>query len=132
MPTSSCPSRVSFPGAAGVHVSPHGANTRKINSLENIMAIKLCHHIKEDGILCKSAALHGRDYCYSHLTFRGRRMRIAQQRARQRPSRLELPPLEDLNAVQVAIMQVLDAITGDRIERHDAALVLYGLQQASS
>src|SRR5271165_615652 len=131
MPTSSCPSRVSFPGAAGVHVSPHGANTRKINSLENIMAIKLCHHIKEDGILCKSAALHGRDYCYSHLTFRGRRMRIAQQ-IRKQAWRLELPALEDLNAVQVAIMQVLDAITGDRIERHDAALVLYGLQQASS
>jgi len=99
--------------------------------LENIMAIKLCHHIKEDGILCKSAALHGRDYCYSHLTFRGRRMRIAQQ-IRKQAWRLELPPLEDLNAVQVAIMQVLDAITGDHIERHDAALVLYGLQQAAS
>lgn len=96
------------------------------------MAIKLCRHIKEDGIWCKSAALHGRDYCYFHLTFRGRRVRIAQQQARQQSWRLELPPLEDLNAVQVAIMQVLDAITGDRIERHDAGLVLYGLQQAAS
>jgi hypothetical protein len=100
--------------------------------LENIMAIKLCHHIKEDGVFCKSAALNGRDYCFFHLTFRGRRMRAAQHRARSTTWRLELPPLEDLNAVQVAIMQVLDAITGDRIERHDAGLVLYGLQQAAS
>ncbi len=96
------------------------------------MAIKLCHHIKEDGIWCRSAALHGRDYCYAHLTFRGRRMRAAQQRAQAGAWRLELPPLEDLNAVQVAIMQVLDAITGDRIERHAAGHLLYGLQTAAS
>ncbi len=96
------------------------------------MAIKLCHHIKEDGICCKSAALHGRDYCFFHLTFRGRRMRSAQQRAQTGAWRLELPPLEDLNAVQVGIMQVLDAITGDRIERHAAGHLLYGLQTAAS
>ena len=96
------------------------------------MAIKLCHHIKEDGIWCKSAALHGRDYCFFHLTFRGRRMRSAQQRAQTGTWRLELPPLEDLNAVQVGIMQVLDAITGDRIERHAAGHLLYGLQTAAS
>jgi hypothetical protein len=100
--------------------------------LENIMAIKLCHHIKEDGICCKSAALHGRYYCFFHLTFRGRRMRSAQQRAQTGAWRLELPPLEDLNAVQVGIMQVLDAITGDRIERHAAGHLLYGLQTAAS
>jgi hypothetical protein len=95
------------------------------------MAIKLCHHIKEDGIWCGSAALHGRDYCYAHLTFRGRRMRAAQQ-ARKRAWRLELPLLEDLNAVQVAIMQVLDAITEHRIDRHDAGHILYGLQNAAT
>jgi hypothetical protein len=95
------------------------------------MAIKLCHHIKEDGIWCGSAALHGRDYCYAHLTFRGRRMRAAQQK-RKHAWRLELPLLEDLNAVQVAIMQVLDAITEHRIDRHDAGQLLYGLQNAAS
>ncbi len=95
------------------------------------MALKLCHHIKENGIWCGSAALHGRDYCYAHLIFRGRRMRSAQQ-ARKHAWRLELPPLEDLNAVQVGIMQVLDAITEHRIERHDAGHLLYGLQTAAS
>ncbi|HME32088.1 MAG TPA: hypothetical protein VKG65_04985 [Terriglobales bacterium] len=96
------------------------------------MAIKLCHHIKQDGIWCRSAALQGRDYCYFHLTYRGRRMRVAQHRARQQAWRLELPPLEDLNAVQVGIMQVLDAITEHRIARHDAGHLLYGLQTAAS
>ena len=49
------------------------------------MAIKLCHHIKEDGICCKSAALHGRDYCFFHLTFRGRRMRSPSNAPRPAP-----------------------------------------------
>src|SRR5271166_3140117 len=147
MPTSSCPpprraqNRRSsgtpvppefFAWAASVHASPRGAKLCEIKSLETIMAIKLCHHIKEDGIFCQGAALHDRDYCYAHLTFRGRRMRAAQQQARGKTRRLDLPPLEDLNAVQVAIMQVLDAITGGRIERHDAGHLLYGLQTAAS
>ncbi len=95
------------------------------------MALKLCHHIKEDGIWCGSAALHGRDYCYAHLTFRGRRMRSAQQ-VRKHTWRLELPSLDDLNAVQVAVMQVLDAIAERRLERHDAGHLLYGLHMAAS
>jgi hypothetical protein len=103
----------------------------ELDSLEKTMPIKLCHHIKEDGILCGSAALHGRDYCYFHLTFRGRRTRIAQHRRRNESWRLELPPLEDLNAVQVGIMQVLDAITEGLIERRDAGHLLYGLQSAA-
>jgi hypothetical protein len=96
------------------------------------MAIKLCHHIRENGVLCNAAALRGRDYCYSHLTFRGRRMRAAQQRARSSAWRLELPLLEDLNAVQVGVMQVVDALIDDRIDRHRAGLILYGLQQAAN
>lgn len=96
------------------------------------MVIKLCHHIRENGILCNAAALRDRDYCYSHLTFRGRRMRAAQQRARSSAWRLELPLLEDLNAVQISVMQVVDALIDDRIDRHRAGLILYGLQQAAN
>ena len=95
------------------------------------MAIKLCHHIKADGIWCKSAALHGRDYCYAHLTFRGRRVRSARQ-ARKNAWRLELPLLEDLNSVQVAVMQVLDALTENRITHRDTGQLLYGLQNAAN
>ncbi len=95
------------------------------------MAIKLCHHIKEGGIFCGSAALRGRDYCHFHLTWRGRRERIARHRRRNQPWRIELPPLENLNAVQAGIMQVLDAICEGRLERRDAGHLLYGLQNAA-
>jgi hypothetical protein len=59
-------------------------------------------------------------------------MRAAQQRARSSAWRLELPLLEDLNAVQVGVMQVVDALIDDRIDRHRAGLILYGLQQAAN
>jgi hypothetical protein len=45
---------------------------------------------------------------------------------------LELPPLEDVNSIQIALMQVIDAILHNRLDSKRAGLVLYALQTASS
>lgn len=95
------------------------------------MSYKYCHHVKENGTLCRSAALRGRDYCYFHLRLRGRRMAMAQARARGERWRLQLPALEDMHAVQAGLMQVLDALATDTIDTRRAGLMLYGLQQAA-
>src|SRR5271157_4106629 len=94
---------------------------------EEKVVIKTCNHIKEDGFFCGSAAATGRDYCYFHLNIRGRRLRMARARARGERWSLDLPPLEDLYAVQVALMQVLDALGHQQMDRHTAGLMLYGL-----
>ncbi len=94
--------------------------------------IKTCNHIRENGKLCRSAAVTGRDYCYFHLSHRGRRLKMARARARGRRWRLELPPLEDLYAVQVGLQQVLDAMADGHLDRHLGGLMLYGLQQAAT
>ena len=96
------------------------------------MSFKYCHQVKEDGILCQSAAVRGRDYCYFHLRHRARRLAMAQAKARGQRWQLKLPPLEDLHAVQSGLMQVLDALATDTIDPRRAALMLYGLQQAAS
>jgi len=96
------------------------------------MPINHCHHIKVDGVFCQTPALHGRDYCHFHLRALGRRMRMARERARREPHVLVLPLLEDMNAVQVARMQVLDALASGLLEERRAGLLLYGLQQAST
>ena len=96
------------------------------------MPINHCHHIKVDGVFCQTPALRGRDYCHFHLQALGRRMRMARERARREPHRLVLPLLEDMNAVQVARMQVLDALASGLLEERRAGLLLYGLQQAST
>jgi len=91
-----------------------------------------CRHIKEDGFFCQGPPLRGREYCRFHLRALGRRMRMARERARREPHRLVLPILEDMNAVHVALMQVLDAVASGQIEERRAGLLLYGLQQAST
>ncbi len=93
---------------------------------------KRCRHVKEDGTYCQCPALRGREYCYFHLRALGRQMKLASENARHRPHRLVLPPLEDMNAVQVALMQVLDALAGEVIDQRTAGLMLYGLQQAAT
>ncbi len=96
------------------------------------MSVHHCRHVKEDGAYCQGAPLRGREYCRFHLRALGHRMRMARAQARRQPHVLVLPLLEDINAVQVARMQVLDALAAGLIEDRRAGLLLYGLQQASS
>jgi hypothetical protein len=96
------------------------------------MTSKHCRRKKEDGFYCQAPALHGRDYCRHHLRSLGRRLRMARAVAQHEPYRLVLPVLEDLDAVQVARMHVLDALLAGLLERKLGGLLLYGLQQASS
>ena len=109
-----------------------GEDLAAIDRAERRLAIETCHEIKENGTLCRSAAVNGRHYCYFHLRHRARRLVMARARARGQRWRLQLPPLADLPSVQVALMQVLDAVANDCIDPRRAGLMLYGLQQAAT
>jgi hypothetical protein len=104
-----------------------------------------CEHMKASGEFCGSPALRGRNYCYFHLTHIGRRLRAERLHAvamaksndaaveLEAPAvPLELPPLEDANSIQIALMQVVDAVLHGRLDNKRAGLVLYALQTASS
>ena len=78
-----------------------------------------CAHIKVNGIRCGSPSLHDNVFCYCHN--RARRLR---------PSPV-LPFLEDANAVQFAVSEVLQAIAEERIEPKAASIMIYGLQVAA-
>jgi len=95
------------------------------------MTSQHCRHIKEDGFFCQAPALRGRDYCHHHLRSLGRRMRMARALARREPYRIVLPLLDDMNAVLVANMQVLDALSAGLVEDKRARLMLYGLRQVA-
>lgn len=94
--------------------------------------VRTCEYVKPNGHFCGSVALRGRDYCHFHLTYIGRRLRIEQQQAKMAPPPLELPPLEDANSVQIALMQVLTAAANGHISPKLVGLMLYGLQIAST
>jgi hypothetical protein len=91
-----------------------------------------CRHLKEDGAFCQMPALRERNYCFFHLRERGRRLRMAQEAARQRSSPLVLPPFEDMTAVNAGLTLVAVALAFRRIDQRTAGLLLYALQQAAS
>src|SRR5271167_2930918 len=91
-----------------------------------------CEYIKPNGRFCGSPALRGRDYCHWHLTFVACRLRMEKQAATCAPTPPELPPLEDANSIQLAIMTVMDAILHDRIGPRKGNQMLYALQLASN
>jgi hypothetical protein len=77
--------------------------------------MRTCDYLKPNGSFCGSPALRGRDYCHWHLTCVARRLRAEKQEATQDRTPLVLPPLEDANSIQLAVMMVMDAMLRNRI-----------------
>jgi hypothetical protein len=94
--------------------------------------MRTCEHITSNEEFCGSPALRGRAYCYFHLTYVGRRLRTQKQVMNMECPPLELPALEDANSIQLALMQVMDALIHGRINTKVSGQLLYGLQIASS
>jgi hypothetical protein len=99
--------------------------------LETGNCTALCHHVMESGLCCQSPALRDRRYCYSHLRLRGQQMRMAHAIAKRQPYRFNLPALDDLYAVQVAVEHVARALGAGLLERRQAGTLLYALQQSA-
>lgn len=95
------------------------------------MSQPTCRHVHANGALCKSPPLRNRDYCHFHLDQIGRQLRAARARARHQPARLKLPLLEDPFAVQVALMQVADAIIYNEIDVQRGRLLMGILRVAA-
>jgi hypothetical protein len=96
------------------------------------MSVRLCRHLRENGFFCKSPALNGRDYCYFHLNLRGRRLSAARARRTGENRPLNLPFPEDAYSIQICLHEIMLAVAEKRIDRADAATLLYSLQQAST
>ena len=78
-----------------------------------------CEHVKVNGVRCGSPALRTRRLCYFHFM--------------SRVPRIELVPiLEDGNAIQAGVLQIIHGMLAGRLDTKRAALALYGLQIAAS
>ena len=63
---------------------------------------------------------------------RARRLAIAKAKSQNKKWRLELPPLEDMHAVQTAIMNVVEGLAAGALDSKTGGLILYALQQAAN
>lgn len=87
-----------------------------------------CQHVKTNGTQCGCPALRHRRHCYFHDQVRGKQARIA---ARNSLVRFDLPLLEDANAVQMALMDVMQRLGSGQMDHKTAGLMLYALQTAA-
>ncbi len=88
-----------------------------------------CQHVKMNGTQCGSPALRRRRHCFFHERIRRERAKIAADASAQRG--FDLPLLEDANAVQVALMKVIQMLGSGRMDHRTAGLILYALQTAN-
>jgi hypothetical protein len=96
---------------------------------------KQCNHVLTNGQVCNAIPMRDSNFCYWHHKARARRRRyerIGGPISMEANSGLELPFLEDPNAVQVTIQEIMQAILDRRIDNKRAGLLLYSLQLASS
>lgn len=96
------------------------------------MPCRTCDHLKADGVYCSSPALTNQRYCYFHLNARARRVQAAHAKLHNQPFRLHLPILDNQHSILAGIQQVLDALAAGHIRAREAAVYLYGLQQAAA
>jgi hypothetical protein len=93
-----------------------------------------CNHVLTNGEICQAISLRDSVFCYWHHKARARqrrRDRIAGPLSASVNTGIELPLLEDANAIQIAVQEIMHAILDSRIDSKRAGLLLYSLQLAS-
>jgi hypothetical protein len=101
------------------------ANYQKILSQVKLnMANSSCTHIKVTGVRCDSPALRGQQFCYFHQRVH-RGVRTPPQ-ARLHPIAL----IEDEESIQMALMEVINALMRNTIDLKRALLILRALHIA--
>jgi hypothetical protein len=91
-----------------------------------------CQHVKVNGTQCGSPALRRRRHCYFHDHMLDGKRRYANRQEAKPRAVFSMCLLEDANAVQLAVMQVLQLLGSGQMDTKTAGLMLYGLQIASS
>jgi len=93
-----------------------------------------CRHIFTGGKKCQSPALKEQNFCYFHQANRKRRAPKSQAYEPYIPPQdatHNLTPLEDADAIQLALSDVVLALAANRIDPRRAQILIYGLQVAS-
>ena len=94
------------------------------------MSLRICGHLKEDGIPCGSPALRGQHLCYFHHRHRQQRLAFARDRRRAEICDWQLPPLQSVNDVQQALRRIFEELSAGRLDPDRAGPMLYATQQA--
>ena len=90
-------------------------------NLERANNAPRCAHVKASGERCRAPKERGKRFCHMHLA-----MQLA------RPQKLDLPPLDDPNSIQLAIMKATQGLVDGTLDPKQARMIGYYLQLASN
>ena len=96
-------------------------------------SLRLCSHIKTNGVKCGSPALRHHTLCYFHYQWQRRdqrRVRLGGPVGLNKNSGIELPLLDGPESILVSIMEIQNALLDRRIEIKMGTALLYSLQLA--
>ncbi len=91
-----------------------------------------CQHLKINGTQCGSPALRHNRFCFFHKRFQEEQIKLNSDRKRRSRANFILTILEDANAIQVSLMQIMRLLASGQLDPKTAGLLLYALQTASS
>lgn len=89
--------------------------------------VRNCRHRMPTGATCHSPAMRESAYCYYHA-----RLHRLQDRRGPAKSRIKLPVLDNKNAFQIGLTDVLNAIASGQLEPRRGGRILYGMQMAAT
>ena len=95
------------------------------------MSIRLCRHLKPDGLPCGSPAVRGMRLCYFHNRHLQENLAFAQDRRRAEVCDWQLPPLNSLDDIQHALQRIMNELVSGRLDPERAGPMLYATQQAA-
>jgi len=95
------------------------------------MSLRLCGHLKPDGLPCGSPALRGQSLCYFHHRDRQHLLKFARDRRRAEVCDWKLPPLHTLADIQKALHRITNELWKGRLDLERAGPMLNATQQAA-
>ena len=93
-----------------------------------------CRHLRANGIQCRAHRVWKEDYCFFHLHHRtphGMPKRSEEPPPPPPSHGIEIPLLEDLSAIQIALGRVLTALSQGKITPTEARAYISGLRLAA-
>jgi hypothetical protein len=99
----------------------HDVFTMLRDNLEKANRAPRCEYQKSNGQMCRAPKMRGKKYCCMHLAMEA-----------ARPTKFNLPPLDDANAIQVAITKGAQGLVDGTLEEKRATRLAYYLQLAMS
>lgn len=91
------------------------------DNLEKANRAPRCEYEKSNGQLCRAPKVRGQKYCCMHLAMEA-----------ARPTKFNLPALEDANSIQVALTKTAQGLVDGTLEEKVATKLAYVLQVAMS